>query len=199
MKDWPTSSLARMYISTWTWRSPCAIAASHAGQFSAQSRRMRTELPATSGASAAREKLRWTRSSTASRAAARSWSVVFGASCMPPSMSRGSVPKAPGRMSRMKLIECVPNFSEGRDRAVLDAISDAVRSVDGVKLLDVDPGHATHRTVFTFVGEPEAVGEAAFRAVRVASERIDMTRHRGEHPRIGAADVVPFVPLAGAT
>ena len=99
----------------------------------------------------------------------------------------------------MKLVECVPNFSEGRDRAVLDAIAEAVRGVEGVKLLDVDPGQATHRTVFTFVGEPESVAEAAFRAVKVASERIDMARHRGEHARIGATDVVPFVPLAGTT
>ena len=99
----------------------------------------------------------------------------------------------------MRLVECVPNFSEGRDRAVIDAIADAIRGVEGVELLDVDPGHATHRTVYTFVGEPERAAEAAFLAVKVASERIDMTRHRGEHPRIGAADVVPFVPLAGTT
>lgn len=99
----------------------------------------------------------------------------------------------------MRLVECVPNFSEGRDRGVIDAIAEAIRAVEGVDLLDVDPGQATHRTVCTFVGEPEAAAEAAFRAVKVASERIDMTRHRGEHPRIGAADVVPFVPLAGAT
>lgn len=99
----------------------------------------------------------------------------------------------------MKLVECVPNFSEGRDRAVLDALAEAIKSVEGVELLDVDPGQATHRTVFTFVGPPEAVGEAAFRAARCAAERIDMTRHRGEHARIGALDVLPFVPLAGAT
>jgi glutamate formiminotransferase/formiminotetrahydrofolate cyclodeaminase len=99
----------------------------------------------------------------------------------------------------MPLVECVPNFSEGRDQGVIDAIANAIRGVDGVSLLDVDPGHATHRTVYTFVGEAEVAAEAAFRAVKVASERIDMTRHRGEHPRIGAADVVPFVPLAGTT
>jgi glutamate formiminotransferase/formiminotetrahydrofolate cyclodeaminase len=99
----------------------------------------------------------------------------------------------------MSLVECVPNFSEGRDRGVLDAIASAVRGVDGVELLDVDPGAATNRTVFTFVGPPQAVAEAAFRAVAVAAERIDMRRQRGEHPRMGAADVVPFVPLQGAT
>ena len=99
----------------------------------------------------------------------------------------------------MRLVECVPNFSEGRDRAILDAIADAVRGVEGVELLDVDPGKATNRTVYTFVGPPEAAAEAAFRAVAVAAERIDMRRHKGEHPRIGAADVVPFVPLAGTT
>lgn len=99
----------------------------------------------------------------------------------------------------MRLVECVPNFSEGRDRAVLDAIAEAVRGVEGVDLLDVDPGRATHRTVFTFVGPPDACAEAAFRAIAVAAERIDMRRHRGEHPRIGATDVVPFVPLVGTT
>ncbi len=96
-----------------------------------------------------------------------------------------------------RLIECVPNFSEGRDPAVLDAIAAAVRSVEGVALLDVDPGAATHRTVFTFVGPPEEVVEAAVRAARVAVERIDMTRHSGEHPRFGALDVCPLVPIAG--
>ncbi len=98
-----------------------------------------------------------------------------------------------------RLVECVPNFSEGRDRSVLDALSRAVESVDGVRLLDVDPGAATNRTVFTFVGEPDAVAEAAFRAIATAGERIDMRQHRGEHARIGAADVVPFVPLDGMT
>ncbi|MCK6529436.1 glutamate formimidoyltransferase [Myxococcota bacterium] len=97
------------------------------------------------------------------------------------------------------LVECVPNFSEGRDRAVLDAIAGAISAVEGVQLLDVDPGAATHRTVFTFVGSPEVVLEAAFRAIRVASERIDMGRHKGEHPRMGATDVCPFVPVAGVT
>ena len=99
----------------------------------------------------------------------------------------------------MRLVECVPNFSEGRDRAVIDAIADAIRGTEGVSLLDVDPGQATNRTVYTFVGAPESAAEAAFRAIEVAARRIDMTRHRGEHPRIGAADVVPFVPLQGTT
>ena len=98
-----------------------------------------------------------------------------------------------------QLIECVPNFSEGRDSAVLEAISDAVRSVEGVTLLDVDPGEATNRTVFTFVGEPEPVIEAAVRAARVGAERIDMSRHSGEHPRFGGMDVCPLVPIAGIT
>jgi glutamate formiminotransferase/formiminotetrahydrofolate cyclodeaminase len=97
----------------------------------------------------------------------------------------------------MRLVECVPNFSEGRDRATIDAIADSVRGVDGVDLLDVDPGRATNRTVYTFVGEPLACAEAAFRAIRTAAERIDMRAHRGEHPRLGATDVVPFIPLAG--
>ncbi|HEX5042391.1 MAG TPA: glutamate formimidoyltransferase [Candidatus Polarisedimenticolaceae bacterium] len=99
----------------------------------------------------------------------------------------------------MKLIECVPNFSEGRDRAVLDAITAEIVGTEGARLLDVDMGAATHRTVVTFVGPPPAVEEAAFRAIRTAAERIDMARHRGEHPRMGATDVCPFVPLAGAT
>lgn len=99
----------------------------------------------------------------------------------------------------MKLIECVPNFSEGRDRAVIDAITREIEGVEGAKLLDVDPGAATNRTVVTFLGPPEAVEEAAFRAIRRAAERIDMARHRGAHPRMGATDVCPFVPVHGAT
>ena len=98
-----------------------------------------------------------------------------------------------------KLVECVPNFSEGRDRAVLDEIARAIESVDGARLLDVDPGAATNRTVVTFVGSPAAALEAAFRAIAVAAERIDMRQHRGEHPRIGSTDVCPFVPLEGST
>ncbi len=94
------------------------------------------------------------------------------------------------------LIECVPNFSEGRDAAVIRQITDAIESVEGVKLLDVDPGKATNRTVVTFVGEPEAVLEAAVRSARKACELIDMRKHTGEHPRFGALDVCPLVPVA---
>lgn len=97
------------------------------------------------------------------------------------------------------LIECVPNFSEGRDPAVIKAITDQIESVEGVRLLDADMGRAANRTVVTFVGEPEAVVEAAFRAIRTAAERIDMRRHHGEHPRLGATDVCPLVPIAGIT
>jgi glutamate formiminotransferase/formiminotetrahydrofolate cyclodeaminase len=94
-----------------------------------------------------------------------------------------------------QLIECVPNFSEGRDMGVIKLITDEIESVEGVKLLDVDPGKATNRTVVTFVGEPEAVLEAAFRAVKKAAEVIDMRGHKGEHPRFGATDVCPLVPI----
>ena len=98
-----------------------------------------------------------------------------------------------------RLIECVPNFSEGRDLSIIKQITDVVEAVDGVKLLDVDPGAATNRTVVTFVGEPEPVIEAAVRAVRKAAELIDMSKHTGEHPRFGATDVCPLVPIAGVT
>lgn len=98
-----------------------------------------------------------------------------------------------------KLIECVPNFSEGRDLTVIRKITDRIETVEGVKLLDVDPGAATNRTVVTFVGEPEAVIEAAVRGVRMAKELIDMSRHKGEHPRFGATDVCPLVPVSGVT
>ena len=94
-------------------------------------------------------------------------------------------------------MECVPNFSEGRDMAKIKQITDAIESVEGVKLLDVDPGKDTNRTVVTFVGNPEAVSEAAFCAVKKASEVIDMSKHHGEHPRMGATDVCPFVPVSG--
>ena len=97
------------------------------------------------------------------------------------------------------LLECVPNFSEGRDPAVIQAITDAIRSVDGVWLLDVDPGKATNRTVVTFVGAPEPVLEAAVRGAKKAAELIDMRGHSGEHPRFGALDVCPLVPVAGLT
>lgn len=97
------------------------------------------------------------------------------------------------------LVECVPNFSEGRDRSVLDAIAREIEGVDGARLLDVDPGADTNRTVVTFVGTPDAVAEAAFRAIRCASERIDMGKHKGAHPRMGATDVCPFIPISGIT
>jgi glutamate formiminotransferase/formiminotetrahydrofolate cyclodeaminase len=99
----------------------------------------------------------------------------------------------------MKLIECVPNFSEGRDRKAIDAITAEITATAGAILLDVDPGEATNRTVVTFVGPAEAVEEAAFRAIAKAAEVIDMSRHHGEHPRMGATDVCPFVPIQGAT
>ncbi|MEY2486151.1 MAG: glutamate formiminotransferase / 5-formyltetrahydrofolate cyclo-ligase [Verrucomicrobiota bacterium] len=95
-----------------------------------------------------------------------------------------------------KLIECVPNFSEGRDTAVIRQITDAIRSVEGVSLLDVDPGASTNRTVVTFVGSPEAAVEAAFRGIQKASELVDMRKHKGAHPRMGATDVCPFVPVS---
>lgn len=98
-----------------------------------------------------------------------------------------------------RLIECVPNFSEGRDRAVIDAITAAITSVDNIKLLDVDPGEATNRTVVTLVGEPEAVVEAAFRGIKKAAELIDMRNHHGAHPRMGATDVCPLIPISGVT
>ncbi|MBX2980977.1 MAG: glutamate formimidoyltransferase [Flavobacteriales bacterium] len=96
-----------------------------------------------------------------------------------------------------QLIECVPNISEGRDRAKIDAIAAVVETVEGVRLLDVDPGKATNRTVITFVGEPGPVCEAAFRLMKKAQELIDMRQHKGEHPRFGATDVCPLVPISG--
>ncbi len=99
----------------------------------------------------------------------------------------------------MKLIECVPNFSEGRDPAVVAAIRDAIASVEGVAVLDVSSDASHHRSVITFVASHDVVAEAAFRGMREAAARIDLTRHQGEHPRIGATDVVPFIPLEGAT
>ena len=98
-----------------------------------------------------------------------------------------------------KIVECVPNFSEGRDAAVIEAIADSIRKTPGCTLLDVDPGKSTNRTVYTFVGSPEAVVEGALSAARVARERIDMTTQTGEHPRMGAMDVCPFVPVANVT
>lgn len=100
---------------------------------------------------------------------------------------------------KKQIIECVPNFSEGRDMAIIKTITDAIEAVDGIKLLDVDPGEATNRTVVTFVGEPTAVMEAAFQGVKKAAELIDMRQHHGAHPRMGATDVCPLVPVSGVT
>ena len=97
----------------------------------------------------------------------------------------------------MKIVECVPNFSEGRDREIINRISESIRSVAGVELLDVDAGYDTNRTVFTFAGEPGAVFSAAFNTIKEGSGLIDMSVHKGAHPRMGACDVCPFVPVAG--
>jgi glutamate formiminotransferase / formiminotetrahydrofolate cyclodeaminase len=97
------------------------------------------------------------------------------------------------------LVECVPNFSEGRDASIIEAIGASIRSISAVKLLSVEPDKDYNRTVVTFVGSPEGVVEAAFQSTRVAAERIDMAKHSGEHPRIGATDVVPFVPVSGVS
>ncbi len=98
-----------------------------------------------------------------------------------------------------RLIECVPNFSEGVNTTIIQSIADQIREADGVQLLDVDPGKATNRTVVTFVGEPEAVIDAAFMAIKKAAELIDMRNHHGEHPRMGATDVCPLIPISGIT
>src|SRR5436190_21384239 len=98
-----------------------------------------------------------------------------------------------------KIIECVPNFSEGRDLEVIRQITAAIESVDGVSLLNVDPGASTNRTVVTFAGDPEATVEAAFRAIQKASELIDMRKQKGAHPRMGATDVCPFIPVSNVT
>lgn len=102
-------------------------------------------------------------------------------------------------MQGRPLIECVPNFSEGRDMNIIRQITDEISSVEGVRLLDVDPGKATNRTVVTFVGEPEPVIEAAYLAIRKAAELIDMSKHKGAHPRMGATDVCPLIPIANIT
>jgi glutamate formiminotransferase/formiminotetrahydrofolate cyclodeaminase len=102
-------------------------------------------------------------------------------------------------MSQTALIECVPNFSEGRRPEVIEAIAQAIRQVEGVKLLDVDPGKATNRTVMTMAGAPERVIEAAFQAIAMAASLIDMRHHTGEHPRMGATDVCPLIPVSGIT
>ena len=98
-----------------------------------------------------------------------------------------------------RIIECVPNFSEGNNTDIINQIANAIKSVEGVQLIDIDPGKATNRTVMTFVGPPEEVCEAAFRAVKKASELIDMSKHKGEHPRFGATDVLPLIPVKGIT
>lgn len=98
-----------------------------------------------------------------------------------------------------QVVECVPNFSEGRDRAKMKQITDAIEAVRGVTLLDVDPGADTNRTVVTFAGDPESVAEAAFQAIAKAAQVIDMSQHHGAHPRMGATDVCPFVPISGGT
>ncbi|MGB9157114.1 MAG: glutamate formimidoyltransferase, partial [Chthoniobacterales bacterium] len=97
-----------------------------------------------------------------------------------------------------KLIECVPNFSEGRDPEIIRQITDAIASANGVSLLDVDPGETTNRTVVTFVGTPKSTVEAAFRGIKKAAELIDMRKHKGAHPRMGATDVCPFIPIGDA-
>ncbi len=97
----------------------------------------------------------------------------------------------------LRLVECVPNFSEGRDRSVIDAITAEFDKAQGVELVDVDPGEATNRTVVTVIGEPDAMVEAAFHAIKKAAELIDMRQHKGAHPRMGATDVCPFVPVSG--
>src|SRR5947208_7105031 len=95
-----------------------------------------------------------------------------------------------------ELIECVPNFSEGRDQDIIRQITDAIKATDGVSLLDVDPGATTNRTVVTFVGSPDAAVEAAFRGIKKAAELIDMRKHKGAHPRMGSTDVCPFITVS---
>src|SRR5437588_10730773 len=98
-----------------------------------------------------------------------------------------------------KLIECVPNFSEGRDEKIIQQITDAIKSAEGVSLLDVDPGATTNRTVVTFVGSPEAAVEAAFCGIKKAAELVDMRKQKGAHPRMGATDVCPFIPVSNVS
>ena len=99
----------------------------------------------------------------------------------------------------MKLIECVPNFSEGMNNEVISSIARSIEDVEGISLLDVDPGRDTNRTVVTFVGPPDAVKEAAFQSIKIASELIDMSKHKGAHPRMGATDVCPLIPISGVS
>ena len=98
-----------------------------------------------------------------------------------------------------QLIECVPNFSEGQRPEIIKQITDEIEKVEGVKLLDVDPGFDMNRTVVTFIGNAKAVKKAAFNSIKKASELIDMSKHKGSHPRMGATDVCPFVPVSGIT
>ena len=98
-----------------------------------------------------------------------------------------------------KLIECVPNFSEGRDTEKINIILDHIKQVDQVTVLDVDPGKDTNRTVVTLVGPPDAIAEAAFQGIKIASEILDMSKHSGTHPRMGATDVCPFIPINGVS
>jgi glutamate formiminotransferase/formiminotetrahydrofolate cyclodeaminase len=98
-----------------------------------------------------------------------------------------------------KLVECVPNFSEGRDIKIIDAIAESIKQINNVRLLSVEPDKDYNRCVVTFVGEPDAAKEAAFQATKTAAQLIDMTKHKGEHPRLGATDVVPFIPISGVT
>src|SRR5688572_21254959 len=102
-------------------------------------------------------------------------------------------------MSRFPIIECVPNFSEGRRPEIIETIAASIRKVEGVKLLDIDPGKATNRTVMTIAGSPERVIEAAFEAIKTAASLIDMRTHSGEHPRMGATDVCPLIPISNIT
>ena len=99
----------------------------------------------------------------------------------------------------MKLIECVPNFSEGMNNEVISSIARSIKDVEGISLLGVDPGRDTNRTVVTFVGPPDAVKEAAFQSIKIASELIDMSKHKGAHPRMGATDVFPLIPISGVS
>lgn len=99
----------------------------------------------------------------------------------------------------VRLVECVPNFSEGRDLGIINAITESIRAVRGVRLLSAEPDKDYNRCVVTFIGEPEVVQEAAFQATKVAAQRIDMRTHKGEHPRLGATDVVPFIPISGVS
>lgn len=98
-----------------------------------------------------------------------------------------------------KIVECVPNFSEGRNAESIEAIADAIKTTNGCTLLDVDPGHSTNQTVYTFVGDPESIVEGALAAAGVAKDTIDMRTHSGEHPRFGAMDVCPFIPVKGVS